>query len=53
MATESKVAKSKITIGSGATTEECATKIFTKSGYPKTVRDNFKLVLNFLFNFLS
>ena len=53
MAKESKLAKSKITTDTGTKAEEFATKIFTKSDYPKTVKDNIKLVINFFINFLS
>ena len=42
MAKESKMEKLKMTTGSGAKTEEFATKIFTKSDYPKTVKANIK-----------
>ncbi len=48
-----KKSKLKVNINNSTKTDEFATKIFTKSGYPKTVGDNIKLVLNFLFNFLS
>ncbi len=53
MAKESKLAKSKVITHTGAKTEEFATKIFAKSDYPKTVKDNIKLVINFFINFLS
>ena len=53
MANESKLAKSKISTDTSAKTEESTTKIFTKSDYPKTVKDNIKLVINFFINFLS
>lgn len=38
---------------SDAKTEESATKVLAKSGYPKTIKENIKLFLNLFINFFS
>jgi hypothetical protein len=43
--------KAEVVANSDATTGSTATTVFAKSGYPKTMKENFKLFLNLFFNF--
>ena len=53
MTKASKVTDPNIAGEKSVKTDEFAIKAFAKSGYPKTVKDNIKLVINFFINFLS
>jgi hypothetical protein len=43
----------KVEIDKPATTEERKTKVFVKSGWPKTPKEAVKVVVNFILNFLG
>lgn len=47
----SKPSFSKVEIKKSAETGEFKTKFLTKSGWPKTPKETFKMVLNFFLNF--
>lgn len=53
MAKTSKLPAPKVNINSDAKADEFATKIFAKSGSPKTVKETIKLALNLFVNFFS
>lgn len=53
MARASKLPESKITVNSGVRSEEFVTKVFAKSDYPKTVKENIKVILNLFINFFA
>jgi len=51
MAKASHLPKAKIIDNSGAKTDEFTTKIFAKSEYPRTIKENIRLFLNLVINF--
>lgn len=52
MAKAAKFPASTIPVNSGAKSEEFATSVFSKSDYPKTVKENIKVILSLLMNFI-
>ena len=51
MAKVSPLPKVKIIDNDGAITKEFPTKVFAKSDYPKTIKENIRLFLNLIINF--
>ncbi|MEI9909099.1 MAG: hypothetical protein WDO71_05180 [Bacteroidota bacterium] len=51
MAKASHLPKEKVIVGSGTKTDDFAAKVFAKSDYPKTLKENIKLFLNLFINF--
>ncbi len=51
MAKTSKLPAPKVNISSDAKADDFATKVFAKSGSPKTIKETIKLVLNLFINF--
>lgn len=53
MAKTSKLLAPKVNINSDTKADEFVTKVFAKSGSPKTLKEAFKLALNLFVNFFS
>jgi hypothetical protein len=51
LAKASHLPESKIIVNNVAKPEEFATKVFSKSEYPKTVKENIKVFFNLFINF--
>ncbi len=53
MSKTSKPQEPKISHGGNEDKDEFKTKVFVKSGYPKTWKENIKVLLNLFINFFS
>lgn len=51
MAKSTRLPKAKIIDSTGAKTDEFTTKVFAKSEYPKTIKQNIRVFLNLVINF--
>ena len=51
MAKASHLPKESVNVSSGTKTGDFSAKVFTKSDYPKTLKENIRLFLNLFINF--